>query len=32
MREGKYESEGGSNIGTALTFLLIRSAQARRKS
>ena len=23
MREGKYESEGGSNIGTALTFLLI---------
>ncbi len=23
MREGKYESEGGSNIGTAITFLLI---------
>ncbi len=23
MREGKYESEGGSNVGTAITFLLI---------
>ncbi len=23
MREGKYESEGGSNVGTAVTFLLI---------
>jgi len=23
MREGRYESEGGSNIGTAITFLLI---------
>jgi len=23
MREGKYESESGSNIGTAITFLLI---------
>src|SRR6266404_5981903 len=23
MREGKYESEGGGNVGTAITFLLI---------
>jgi gas vesicle protein len=23
MREGKYESEGGNNVGTAITFLLI---------
>jgi gas vesicle protein len=23
MREGKYESEGGNNVGTAVTFLLI---------
>jgi len=23
MREGRYESEGGRNIGTAITFLLI---------